>query len=598
METQKFKISFFAKLSISFGAICVIPILVFGVFAHLFFYHLSLNNLKDRVKSAMIRSTNAYDKILSEYSEALKTFCDDRDVRMIFQSPGTSSNENSQIYRKMFFLLKNKPLNAEMYLIGVDGKLRISTIKPPKQYNISIYKNWGIYAMAKDRRDVVVYPNVYVNSVGKPISLSLIKEIRNKQQLVGYAIIDIPTDTITAICNENQGTLPINFTIIDQNYYIIYNESRQKQKTAFYDSPFRNEFKTTKNWRIVTINHRKALIWNSRSANGQFFLLGTLYLGIIIENIQSITFFTIGIGLISFMFCIILSIVITKSISQPIHSIVKAMQEVEKGKFDIRVDVDSKDEIGFMAGRFNDMIENIDELFRTNLEKQDRLRLAEIQALQSQINPHFLYNTLDSIKWLAKLNGIKEIEVIVIQLGKLLKNSINNQNEMTTVRESFEIIDSYLTIQKIRYSGRFEVTMDIDPILLDCYIPRLIIQPIVENAIVHGIVKKVKPGKLEIKVNQVGTDIVVEVTDDGVGIDDARLRQIEAELGNDKRKVQNIGIHNVNRRIKLCYGEKYGVSITSEVTKGTKVVLVMPIRGQQEKSLVEGQEQHDQSSGG
>jgi two-component system sensor histidine kinase YesM len=274
------------------------------------------------------------------------------------------------------------------------------------------------------------------------------------------------------------------------------------------------------------------------------------------------------------------------------------MRKVEEGKFDVRVDVNSRDEIGFMASRFNDMIRNIDELFHTNLEKQDRLRLAEIQALQSQINPHFLYNTLDSIKWLAKLNGIKEIEVIVIQLGKLLKNSINNQNEMTTIRESIEIIDSYLTIQNIRYSGRFEVNMDIDSNVLDCYVPRLIIQPIVENALIHGIAKKVEPGKLDIKVKQAGTDIVIEVTDDGVGIDDAHLKQIKAELECDKRKVQNIGIHNVNRRIKLCYGDKYGVSIYSEATKGTRVVLTMPISNQQEAALAEGQERDDKGSSG
>jgi two-component system sensor histidine kinase YesM len=246
-----------------------------------------------------------------------------------------------------------------------------------------------------------------------------------------------------------------------------------------------------------------------------------------------------------------------------------------------------------MACRFNDMIARIDELFHTNLEKQDRLRLAEIQALQSQINPHFLYNTLDSIKWIAKLNGIREIEVIVIQLGKLLKNSINNRNEMTTVRDSLEIIDSYLTIQKIRYSDRFTVHMDIDPGVLDCYVPRLIIQPIVENAIVHGIVKKIGEGRLDIKAGRAGTDLLIEVADDGAGIDAARLEQIRTELESDQRKVENIGIHNVNRRIKLCYGEKYGVSISSEAGRGTTVILTMPASKRQVED-VGGQETDDQ----
>lgn len=597
METRKFKLNFFTKLLISFGAICVIPIVIIGVFAHFFSYELSLNSLKEQVESVMTKSTNAFNTLMDEYGQALETFCDDADVRRILQSPLPSRDQKARVYQRMFFLLKNKPLNAAMHLVGADQNFQISTTELPKQYDISIYGNWGIYAMAKKSQKVVVYPNLYVNSAEKSMSLALIKGIRNGTKIIGYAIIDIPTETIASICNENRGILPVNFTIIDHNYYIIYDESKRKPKTAFYDLSFRNEFKTGRNWRLAKIDDKQALIWNSRSKNGQFFWLGTVYIDMIVENIKAITFVTIGIGLASFLFCVILSIVITNSISRPIWSMVKTMQKVEEGKFDVRADVNSGDEIGFMAGRFNDMIKKIDELFHTNLEKQDRLRLAELHALQSQINPHFLYNTLDSIKWLAKLNGIRDIEVIVIQLGKLLKNSINNQSEMTTVGESLEIIDSYLTIQKIRYSDRFEVRMAIDPSLRDCRVPRLIIQPIVENAIIHGIEKKIEPGRLTIKVSRAGTDLRIEVADDGVGIDAARLRQIQRELEQDQRKVQNIGIHNVNRRIKLCYGENYGVSIQSEVGKGTTVVLTMPAENQME-SFGEVRNPDDQSRRG
>jgi two-component system sensor histidine kinase YesM len=585
MEAQKFKISFCTKLSLFFGAICVIPIFVLGIFAYLFFYELSLNSLKDQVQSTLNQVTGAFDLLLDEYGRALETFCDDADVAGVLRTKMPTPGQNSQIYRKMFFLLKGKPLNAAMYLMGANGKLRLSTIDPPGQYDISTYRNWGIYAMAKRSRNVVVYPNVYLNSAGQSISLALVKAIRTGTRITGYSIIDIPAESIEAICNQYRGSLPLNFTIVDRNYYTVYDESKLKPKTAFYDLPFRNEFKTGRNWRIAKLGERRALIWNHRSQNGQFFVIGTLYLDIIIANIKSITFVTVGLGLASFVLCVILSILITRSIGRPIQAIVKAMREVEEGRFDVRVEVNSGDEVGFMAGRFNDMIARIDELFHTNLEKQDRLRLAEIQALQSQINPHFLYNTLDSIKWIAKLNGIREIEVIVIQLGKLLKNSINNRNETTTVRDSLEIIDSYLTIQKIRYSDRFTVHMDIDPEILDCYVPRLIIQPIVENAIVHGIVKRIGGGGLDVKAGRSGNDLVIEVADDGVGIDAARLEQIRTELESDQRKVENIGIHNVNRRIKLCYGEKYGVSISSESGKGTTVILTMPASKRQVEDL-------------
>ncbi len=579
MEMQKFKINFFTKLSISFGAICVIPIVVLGVFAYFFFYELSFNNLKAQVKFTMIRSSDAFDRLMEDYGQALQKFCDDPEVQSILQQKFLSSKENSQIYSRMFSWLKRRDLAAAMFLMGDNGVCRMSTIGPPKEYDISVCRNWGIYRAAGNSHNVVVYPNVYVNSGGKAISLSLVKGIRNKKgQVIGYAIVDMPTDTIAVLCNKSRGSLPISFTIIDQNYYIIYDEINRNQKLAFYNSPFRDEFKTEKSWRFSRTDKKRTLIWDHRFQNGQFFLLGTLHMGMIIENVKAITFVTLGIGLLSFILCVILSVLISKSISRPIHAIVTAMQKVKEGRFDVRVNVRSRDEIGFMANRFNDMVKEIDDLFHTNLEKQDRLRLAEIQSLQSQINPHFLYNTLDSIKWLAKLNGVNEIEAIVIHLGKLLKNTIHNQNEMVTIQESMEVIQSYLTIQKIRYSDRFEINMDIDPNILECYVPRLIIQPIVENAIIHGIVKKMEAGKLWVKANQEGGELRIEVVDDGVGINDERLRQIHSELAHNNGKGQNIGIYNVNRRIKLYYGEKYGVTIFSEIGKGTKVVLMMPIQ--------------------
>lgn len=582
MEMQKFKINFFTKLSISFGAICVIPIAVLGVFAYFFFYELSFDNLKNQAKFTMIRSTDAFDRMMDDYGQALQKFCDDPEVQNILQQKALSSKENSQIYSRMFSWLKRRELAAAMFLMGDNGICRMATIMPPKEYDVSLCRNWGIYRAAGNSQHVVAYPHVYVNSLGRAISFSMVKGIRNKMgRVIGYAIIDMPTDTIASLCNKSRGGLPISFTIIDQNYYIVYDEIDRKQKLAFYNSPFRDEFKTGKSWRLSETDKKRTLIWNYRSQNGQFFLLGTLYMDMTIENVKSITFVTIGIGLFSFIFCVILSVLISKSISRPIHSIVTAMQKVKEGDFDVRVAVRSRDEIGFMAERFNDMVKKIDHLFHINLERQDRLRLAEIQSLQSQINPHFLYNTLDSIKWLAKLNGLKEIESIVIHLGKLLKNTINNQNEMATVQESLEVIKSYLTIQKIRYSDHLEMEMDIDPYILDCYVPRLIVQPIVENAIIHGIAKKIEPGKLWVKATQEGTVLRIEVIDDGVGIDEERLRQVHSDLDGDSGKGKNIGIYNVNRRIKLYYGEKYGVTIHSEVGKGTKVVLMMPIRYEQ-----------------
>ena len=221
--------------------------------------------------------------------------------------------------------------------------------------------------------------------------------------------------------------------------------------------------------------------------------------------------------------------------------------------------------------------------------KQRQLRASELKALQAQINPHFLYNTLDSIKWLAKLNHVPQISVIVTQLGKLLRSSINTDNDLITVEESIVNIQSYLAIQKIRYSDKFETLMEIAPEILQYQIPKLILQPIVENAIIHGLEGKKDKGRLIIRGVLAEDDLIFEVIDNGVGMRPEKEAALNA--GEDLRSslfVHSIGIQNVNRRIKLYYGPDYQVTIQSVLGEGTKVTLRMSI-------TPEG-ENHSQSS--
>jgi two-component system sensor histidine kinase YesM len=253
------------------------------------------------------------------------------------------------------------------------------------------------------------------------------------------------------------------------------------------------------------------------------------------------------------------------------------MEKVEKGDIHARVEIcRGDDEIAYMARRFNEMVESLDDLFQKNMEKQDRLRLAEIKSLQAQINPHFLYNTLDSIKWLAKLNGVDEVSVIVSKLGNLLKNSIHSEGDLDTVEESMYLIDSYLSIQKIRFKNKFDIVVDIDEAILQCLVPKLVIQPIVENAIVHGIENKIGKSTVKITGKKENDRIVFEVEDDGAGISRENLEKLRNSVALT-RITENVALANIHNRIKLYYGEKYGIEIYSEEGKGTRVRVAMPV---------------------
>ena len=203
------------------------------------------------------------------------------------------------------------------------------------------------------------------------------------------------------------------------------------------------------------------------------------------------------------------------------------------------------------------------------------LRLAEFRALQAQINPHFLYNTLSSIKWMAVFQGARGIESMVNSLGIILEASYSRVDEFVRLKEELEILGHYFTIQKIRYQDKISLETSCgDQGLLQCYVPRFILQPIVENAIFHGIAPKEEPGEIRLTIDRDSRGIVISVWDNGVGMDRDILDRILKE--NEVGKRGRIGVSNVHSRITLIYGAEYGVEIESRRKHFTAVRLHIP----------------------
>jgi len=216
------------------------------------------------------------------------------------------------------------------------------------------------------------------------------------------------------------------------------------------------------------------------------------------------------------------------------------------------------------------MTEQIQKLMKETLEEQSQLLTAERKALLAQINPHFLYNTLNTIKSIAKLEGIDSIATIVTQLGKLLRSTIENDQEFVTLGISLELVESYLAIQKIRFGDKIQTFIESPKYLKAHPFPKLILQPLIENAVIHGLEPKVGGGKILLKVSKQNKEIKIEISDNGIGMKEA-LKAME-----DKSK-NSIGLHNVHRRLQLYYGKDYGINIESSLGKGTKIVLVIPM---------------------
>ena len=279
-------------------------------------------------------------------------------------------------------------------------------------------------------------------------------------------------------------------------------------------------------------------------------------------------------------FSVIATWAISRSIYIPIQRLHDVTTTITRNDLQALVNQDNVDEITELGMSFNIMIGKIRELLDAKIKEQENLKKAELRALQAQINPHFLYNTLDTIIWMAEAQKTEQVIEIVSALSSFFRLSLSKGRDWITIGEELERTRSYLTIQRMRYHDIMDFKIEADEGVLSYTILKLILQPLVENALYHGIKNKRRGGTIVVRARQKNeNEILLEVEDDGVGLTPEKLAQLQAELNDDSGEIRlesGFAIGNVNTRIKLYYGRQYGLSIQSEYNTGTCAALVIP----------------------
>lgn len=312
------------------------------------------------------------------------------------------------------------------------------------------------------------------------------------------------------------------------------------------------------------------------------------------EMIHSIMVTIVCIG------CIMLLVVVTvlqrsfyfsKGITRPIGSLCENVRRIGEGQFQVdTIEIDDY-EIAKLDTGIRKMAERISCLLQ-NVKQEEMLHhKMELQLLQAQINPHFLYNTLDSIIWMAEDEKNEEVVVMTAALARLLRQSISNEQEQVTVAQEIDYVRSYLTIQKMRYQDKLEYEIEAPPEILPVSIVKFTLQPLVENAIYHGIKYKENKGKVCIRGFVREKKAFLAVEDDGAGMDAQQLHRILEESGGEDaaepRTGGGVGVSNVQKRLRLYYGEEYGISYTSKVGKGTTALVSIPLSGGRNEKMDE-----------
>jgi two-component system sensor histidine kinase YesM len=290
-------------------------------------------------------------------------------------------------------------------------------------------------------------------------------------------------------------------------------------------------------------------------------------------------------------FSVIAAWAISRSIYIPIKRLHDVTTTITKNDLQALVTHDNVDEITELGMSFNIMIGKIRELLQAKIKEQENLKKAEMRALQAQINPHFLYNTLDTIIWMAEAHKTDQVVEIVSALSSFFRISLSKGKDWITIGEEIERTKSYLTIQRMRYRDIMDFKIEADEGVLNNTVLKLILQPLVENALYHGIKNKRSGGTIVVRAKQRSEDeVLLEVEDDGIGFTLDKLNQLQAELNDESGELNfesGFGIGNVNNRIRLYYGKQYGLSVKSEYNIGTCATLIIPARQSDDAERVE-----------
>lgn len=443
--------------------------------------------------------------------------------------------------------------------------------------------DWYAKAVAKPQDAIITGPNrhSFFDTDDEVISLSREVQSYENGTFRGVILINLNMNKITEICNSFQEKQENFICIINDKGELVYEQQNGRERFAFDEKENRQELNTalgkTKE-SCFRLNYRgeKYLVTRTDMKTTGWTLVSMVpYKSVMAETMAISGVMILAVAITLIVTLLLLNRILT-GVVKPLKKLEKYMVQVNPDNMDQRMEILTDDEIGHLSMKFNQMMDRIRNLKEQVIEEQEDKRKYELQALQAQINPHFLYNTLDSIIWMAETND-SNIVAMTEALAKLFRISLNKGNEEISLERELEHVKNYLIIQSMRYADKFTYEISAEPGVERCRTIKLILQPIVENCIYHGIKKKRGTGKITIRAYRREQNLIIEVSDDGCGMSEEICRKILSdEIESENISGSGIGVKNVNERIQLRFGKKYGLSYSSEEGVGTTVTYVLP----------------------
>ena len=419
------------------------------------------------------------------------------------------------------------------------------------------------------------------NKWGGEIVIGKVVKQKETGEVIGYMVMQINESNFSDIYKTLNQEIGAEIFIMDSEGIIISTAGDYAVVGETYSYPEVLEIAERagrKKSEAVVIHGQKMVPLSRKMEENDwrvFFLIPQEYLR---ADRKSVLSSSLAGALISLLLGIGFTFLFSYSILVPMNEAIRGIGEFEKGNLDIVLEETGNDEITRLVGQFNKMAREINGLMERIRGDEKEKRKLEIQALQAQINPHFLSNTLNTVSYIAKMKREETIEVLINATIGLLCDSMKNDDSMHTVEDEIRLIRNYITIQDYRLLGKFTVDIQIEEGIRSCMIPRFILQPVVENSIIHGIEPANRRGVISIKGSRRENHIFFTITDNGIGIESDRIEKVISEPSNqEKARFSGIGIGNVDRRIRLMMGEEYGLIMKSEKNIFTTTEIRLPV---------------------
>ena len=530
-----------------------------------------------------------YDFAKKMESNLIEVYTEEELIERLSDNPGIETLR-SEFYRKAYDIGTSEFETGDnvvaLYLYTMDHEI-VSTyrraVTPKHNYQIDIYddiegENARIVMDYVESDDSAMLISSYYNPYREKDILRFVLKLyynSDRNDKVGYIVCDIDTKTITTIMEKYRTDSTVFMWLQpegDRPALSLGSLSEGEQK--YYDETTR---KIEKGETVTASDRLKQELFQVKQNKYNLTAYSMMPRNLLEQNQRNLTANLILIAACMIIMATILTLLISRNITRPLDILMGTIQKIKNGNTQLRAEISNKDETGELGKNFNEMLDQMEELKEKEYQAKQLLTQAEYKALQAQINPHFLYNTLDTMSSIAEIKNCPEVSMLSQSLSNLFRYSLNMKEPFSTVAKEIMHLKNYTQVMSIRMHDNIHYIFDVDEQSRRALIPRISLQPLVENAINHGLRNKRGDKEIRIEIKVKADKLHICVADNGVGME---VTEINASLRKNEigpvEQWTSIGLHNINARLKILYGKQYGIYIESKIGEGTRVHMTLP----------------------